>query len=460
MVRQRNGESEPRPRSNRRLQPVGAADIVKDVERRIADGELEPGTRLEPVRSAAADLGLAPNTVATAYRKLADRGLVYGDGRRGTFVAELPVAAHAADQSVPDGLIDLATGNPDRRLLPDLGPVFERIDAEHVLYGHGPIDPRLGSLLAADLTADVAGLLPGGIVAGETLAVVGGALDGIERTLGAHLRPGDRVAVEDPAYTSVLDLLSAMNLRTVPVAIDGSGPTPDGLEAALADGVSALIITPRAQNPTGASIDVPRAVDLSSILARHPNVVVIEDDHAGPVAGAPYRGVVSQRSIHWVVIRSVAKSLGPDLRLAALVGDQTTVNRVIGRQLVGTGWVSHVLQRIVAELLGSPTIEGTLAAAAAAYSQRRQRFIDRLANAGITAEGRSGLNVWVPVGDEAAVVAGAQQRGFAIRSGAPFRSRSGPAVRVSTAACDVDTVDAAADALIEVIGTGPRSRSV
>ncbi len=459
MVKQRNGEGGPRS-SGRRSRSLGSADIMADVERRIADGRLTPGTRLEPVRSAAAELGLAPNTVATAYRKLADRGLVYGDGRRGTFVAGPPVAVRSADRSVPEGLIDLATGNPDRRLLPDLGPVFERIGTGHALYGEEPIDARLGSMLAADLEDDVAGLLPDGIVAGETLAVVGGALDGIERTLGAHLRPGDRVAVEDPAYTSVCDLLNAMHLRAVPTAIDGHGPTPDGLQAALADGISALIVTPRAQNPTGAAIDVPRAVDLSSILAGHPDVVVVEDDHAGPVAGAPYRGVVSTRTLNWVVIRSVAKSLGPDLRLAALVGDAATVNRVIGRQLLGTGWVSHVLQRIVAELLTSPTIDATLATAAAGYSQRRDRFIARLGQAGIVAEGRSGLNVWVPVADEAAVVAGAQQRGFAIRSGAPFRYRSGPAVRVSTAGCDVETVEAAADVLIDVIGAGPRSRSV
>lgn len=444
--------------------PRTADELMALIEHRIATGSLIGGSRLDPVRTAAADFGLAPNTVATAYRRLQERGFVVSDGRRGTFVAETAAPAGPADQSVADGLIDLATGNPDRRLLPDLGPALRAISTEHrterVVYGHDPIDAELAQLLAQDMAPDLRSLLPEGIVAGRTLAVVGGALDGIERTLTAHVRPGDRLAVEDPAYTSVLDLAAAMNLRTVPMAVDGAGVRPEALRSALEQGVTAVIITPRAQNPTGAAIDRSRADELAPILADHPGVLVLEDDHAGHVAGAAYCGVVSEATEHWAVIRSMAKSLGPDLRLAGLVGDPLTVNRVIGRQLLGTGWVSHILQQVVARLLASPETAGRLATAAEAYTARRRAFIDHLAGAGVVAEGRSGLNVWVPVEDEAEVVAGMQRRGFAIRSGARFRQAAPAAVRVSTACSEVDTLIDAADALIDVMGGGARARSV
>src|SRR5690349_9536437 len=49
---------------------------------------LPPGTRLPTVRRLAADLGLAPNTVARTYRELERAGLVHTAGRRGTTVAE------------------------------------------------------------------------------------------------------------------------------------------------------------------------------------------------------------------------------------------------------------------------------------------------------------------------------------------------------------------------------------
>lgn len=52
----------------------------------ISVGELRPGQRLPPVRQLAADLGLAPGTIARAYRELEQSGLVEGRGRRGTIV--------------------------------------------------------------------------------------------------------------------------------------------------------------------------------------------------------------------------------------------------------------------------------------------------------------------------------------------------------------------------------------
>ncbi|MGZ4449132.1 MAG: GntR family transcriptional regulator [Nocardioides sp.] len=63
------------------------------VARRVAAGELAAGTRLPTVRSLAADLHLAVNTVARAYRELETDGVVVTEGRRGTFVARSQAAA-------------------------------------------------------------------------------------------------------------------------------------------------------------------------------------------------------------------------------------------------------------------------------------------------------------------------------------------------------------------------------
>ena len=61
---------------------------VRDgIRRQVDDGVLEPGFRLPPVRSLAATLDLAPNTVARAYKELEALGVVETRGRAGTFVA-------------------------------------------------------------------------------------------------------------------------------------------------------------------------------------------------------------------------------------------------------------------------------------------------------------------------------------------------------------------------------------
>ena len=56
----------------------------------IARGALLPGDRVPTVRGLAADLGLAPNTVARAYQELEAGGWLIGRGRAGTFVADAP----------------------------------------------------------------------------------------------------------------------------------------------------------------------------------------------------------------------------------------------------------------------------------------------------------------------------------------------------------------------------------
>lgn len=66
------------------------------IENAIAGGDLAAGSRLPTVRALAADLGLAPNTVARAYRELEALGLLEAQGRRGTFVADQAPATDAA----------------------------------------------------------------------------------------------------------------------------------------------------------------------------------------------------------------------------------------------------------------------------------------------------------------------------------------------------------------------------
>jgi len=60
--------------------------VRRQIAEAVAAGRLVAGTRLPPVRRLAADLGLAANTVARAYRELEVAGLVETRGRGGTVV--------------------------------------------------------------------------------------------------------------------------------------------------------------------------------------------------------------------------------------------------------------------------------------------------------------------------------------------------------------------------------------
>ena len=196
-----------------------ADQLVAEIEQQIRTGQLAPGDRLPPVREFAADRGLAPNTAAAVYKALATRGLVQGEGRRGTFVASKPAVRVHIDEPIPDDLVNVANGNPDPALLPDLSAALTQVPAEPLLYGREQIVPALADLFRADFEADE--------IDATELAVVAGALDGIERVLAAHLRPGDSVGIEDPGYSSVTELVTAMGYR--PCLLYTSPSPRDGL---------------------------------------------------------------------------------------------------------------------------------------------------------------------------------------------------------------------------------------
>jgi DNA-binding transcriptional MocR family regulator len=426
-----------------------ASAVAQSAERAIMEGRLPPGGLLPSVRALADALGISAATVAAAYRTLRVRGLVAGEGRRGTRVVLRPPLLLRRPPVVTPGARDLAEGNPDPAWLPDLRPALRRAPGPAGLYGRPSFLPELRTLSARQLGHDD--------IPTASLAVVGGAMDGVERVLQAHLRPGDRIAVEDPGYAGVLDLVGALGLVPQPVPLDDFGMRPEALESALAAGARAVILTPRAQNPTGAAFDEDRARALRTILDRHPEVLLVEDDHAGPVAGTPALTLAHARKARWAVVRSVSKSLGPDLRLAILAGDATTVARVEGRQALGAGWVSHVLQAAVTSLWASATTDRRLRDAAQSYMRRRRALVDALARHGLRAHGRSGFNVWVPVREEAATIAGMATAGWAIRAGEPYRIQSAPAVRITVSSLSLEEVPRVAAALAETQSASGRT---
>ncbi|WP_399882573.1 aminotransferase class I/II-fold pyridoxal phosphate-dependent enzyme [Streptomyces sp. BBFR51] len=437
-----------------RITGRGAAEISASVERAVGSGELEPGQPLPPMRELSRRLGVNPNTVAAAYRTLRERGVIETAGRRGSRVRAKPATTgrEFIRVEVPQGVRDVSDGNPDPALLPALGPVFAaaaaRGDREPVLYGHAPVDPELARVARAELDADG---VPDGPV-----AVTSGSLDAMERVLAAHLKPGDAVAVEDPGWGSLLDLVPALGLRTVAVGVDDQGPLPDDVRRVLASGARALVVTDRAQNPTGAAVSATRARALRSVLRDHPGTLLIEDDHGHRIVDLPLNPLAGTTH-SWAFVRSAAKACGPDLRLAVLTGDPVTLDRVRGRQRLGPGWVSRITQRAVALLWADGAVDTR---AAAVYGRRRDALLRALARHGVAAHGRSGMNVWIPVPDETGAVARLLHAGWAVAPGARFRVSAPPGIRITVSTLTEDDIVPLAEAVAAAVGPGtgpPRS---
>ncbi|WP_342751625.1 PLP-dependent aminotransferase family protein [Paractinoplanes atraurantiacus] len=433
-----------------------ARGIAAAISRMITAGTLPAGTRLPTVRDVARQLGVSPTTVSEAWRSLTRAGVLQTRGRSGTFVATVSSRQRLRySQMGAVGAVaqDLSTGVPDHDLLPDLTDALKRIGDGRLTssYLDAPVLPGLEEVLRARWP-----------FAPSSLTVVDGALDALDRVIGVSVRFGDHVVVENPAFPPLLDLLQTVGATVIGVPVDKSGMSPEGLAAALASHpVVAVFLQPRAHNPTGVSMTAARASALAKIIESYPDVLVVEDDHAGDIASAPPVSLATPQTVH---VASFSKSHGPDLRLAAVGGPAPVISAVADRRLLGPGWSSRLLQAVLLDLLTDPAAAAQVSDAREMYATRRAALLAALHARGVTATADDGINLWMAVDDQQMAMVALAAHGIAVAPGAPFCVTPLPSDHVRVTAGLVPTeVDDLADALaaaalLDSRGSGPRTR--
>ena len=420
-----------------------AVQIAEQISTQIKQGDLQPGDLLPPVRQLAGQLGVNPNTVASAYAKLRDAGLVATRGRAGTQVLEQPLMAARHIRQVPEGMCDLASGNLDGALLPELSMSVDDIFPQQNGYDVSGDLPALCQLASDWLSQQGASL-------GET-AVFSGALDAIEKALRSHAAPGASVWVEDPCWPPLLTLLRHLRLKPLPLLVDEQGcrlPEKDASPQGCA-----VILTPRAQNPTGMSLSAARANHWREFLAQNLGCLAIVDDFWGPLSQQPLH--LPCTADNGLYVLSLSKFLSPDLRIALACGKPQLLQAMRADQYIRERWVSHILQQIAVKLWTQAQREGLLVRAQQAYQQRRDALAERLqALTGTPLPAGEGVHIWLPVRSEAAAGQIMAQRGWLVQGGEPFRLKSGPAIRVSLANLIPAQLETLAQDLAVAIGSG------
>ncbi|TFC06495.1 aminotransferase class I/II-fold pyridoxal phosphate-dependent enzyme [Cryobacterium adonitolivorans] len=426
------------------IEQATPAGIAAALGRLISSGRIAPGERLPTVRDLAGGLGVSPATVSHAWQALSSAGLIVSRGRSGTFVREqsthwLPARTQSLAGHVSDTRIDLSRGTPDPLLLPALGPALSRVSQRAMTpsYQAPPVIPELLTVLTGSWPYRC-----------ESITVVDGALDAISRSLEQVARFGDRVIVEDPGFPPLFDLLDQMGIERLPVAVDAEGIDPAEFQAALALSPAAVILQPRAHNPTGASMSPERAAELARLLAastRATHTVVIEDDHSGAISTSPDVSLgrwLPERVLH---VRSYSKSHGPDLRIAALGGPARLVDRIVARRMLGPGWTSRMLQTILHELLTDGASMAQVNEARHVYFARQKALAEALTGFGLPLARADGINAWVPVADERDALVRLAASGIRVAGGSPFLAvdRSEAFIRVTAGALTDDVLPVA-----------------
>ncbi|MDT0447920.1 PLP-dependent aminotransferase family protein [Streptomyces hesseae] len=395
----------------------------------VRTGRLAPGTRLPPYRSLAADLGVARNTVADAYAELVAEGWLIarqGSGTRVAHRAEPPGTDHPRRPTAPTGLRgpvhNLVQGTPDAAAFPRAAWVAATRRALTSAPGEafGPGDPR-GRPELRHALADYLARARGVRTDPERVVVCAGFANAL-RLLGRVLE--GTVAVESYGLGFHRGLLTEAGLRTADLPIDEHGARVDLLPAT---GVSAALLTPAHQFPTGGPLHPGRRVALVD-WARTSGGLVLEDDYDGEFRydRRPVGAVQSLDPERVVYIGTASKSLSPALRLGWMVLPGHLVDAVLEGKGERESWTSALEQLTLAEFITSGAYDRHVRRMRRHYRRRRDRLVTALAESaphvrvtGIAAGLHAVLEL--PPGTERAVVQAAARQGLAVEGLGGYR---------------------------------------
>ncbi len=273
----------------------------------VHSGELRTGDRIPASRELAGNLGVHRTTVANAYAELESEGLIRGHVGRGPFICGAPVKEFSplprtngngnngpmrwealfADERGDEGLSRLLPDVPrgaisftQARPSDDVFPVDEfrrccnavlRNDCRRVLQlgatdGYEPLRRVLMELLRSE----------GLEIRSEQLLITDGCQQSLDLLCKAFLRPGDTIALENPAYPGAISIFGAARVRVLSIGVEADpartghvGLDIDALETVLMQNrVKLILVTPDFHNPTGTALPLSRRKRLLEIAAR------------------------------------------------------------------------------------------------------------------------------------------------------------------------------------------------
>ena len=445
---------------------------------KIWSGELPRGERLPATRELAGLLGLNRTTVSAAYEMLEAEGLIAGQVGRGSFVtgrsvasatgvdwnsllerSDMPPLGHStgAPSGVPSGpvgeVVSFEMSRPSRALFPldefraSCAAVLARQDLAAILQLGSPagFEPLRRYLMEDARRQRLAG-------PGDDLIVTNGCQQSLDLIGRVMLRPGDTVAVEDPVYPGLKNLLAGIGAQLVGIPVGAEGLDIPQLGRVLErEKPRFLVVTSNFQNPTGATLPLAARRDLLQ-AARAARVPVVENDPYGELRyeGDPLPAIKQlDENGGTVLLRSFSKVSFPGLRVGWVVGPKPLIDRLRQAKEAADLHTDQLSQAVLLEFAESGRLQAHRARVLQAGAERLAATLDACrrclpANARWTRP-QGGMNVWVRLPeplDAGELLPRAQKEGVAYLPGRYFAvSRLEPgALRLSFAGLTPDQI--------------------
>ena len=388
--------------------------LFESLRQSIDSGDLEKGSKLPATRELAGLLGLNRATIAAAYSLLESDGYISGHVGRGSFVtggarrtldwnALLAEQVLSAPAQAPPEAISFETSRPSERLFPmdafreTCREVLDSPGAASILQlgsplGFGPLRQHLMDAARAE----------GVLGSGDDLIVTSGCQQGLDLLQRVLIRPGDRVALEDPVYPGIRNLFQISGAQVTGIPVGPVGFDLAALERILdRDETRLLVVTPNFQNPTGATMPSHERTALLQ-LAHAAGVVVVENDIYGELRyhgdpEPPLKRLDTSGST--VLLRSFSKIAFPGLRVGWVIGPAPLIARMAEVKQLSDLHTDQLSQAILLRFRESGRLAAHLRRMLEAGVKRLHAVLDacerHLPEGSTFSRPQGGMNLWV-----------------------------------------------------------------
>ncbi len=235
-------------------------EIARAMAEAIESHCIEEGEKLPTHRKLAMDLGVAIGTVTKAYSELEQRGLVHGNGRRGTIAGQSKGGKVSLFSltDIPSTFVDFSINYPPLFCKDEFLSLFDEMkkragideifsyQSPQGLYRHRETGVEWFKFLGVDTSAD-------------SIIMIAGAQHGLNVVFSAISDPGDTILAENMSYPGIKAVADVRKLKLLGLPTDENGLIPEAVESACKKRkIKALYTIPTLQNPTNTILSLER----------------------------------------------------------------------------------------------------------------------------------------------------------------------------------------------------------
>lgn len=327
----------------------------------ITNGRLKLDDPLPTQRDLADQLGVAIGTITKAYAEAEKRGLIYANGRKGTFVGSGVIEGSGLDSLIKPApeMIDFSMVHPIYMCDPDLAKTLKelanRADVSNLLrYPHPEGNERhrqAGAEWIKRLGKDVDH---------ESVIMTTGGQNGIFLILAAITKPGDNILAEELVYPGIKSVAETLNLSLSGIKMDAEGILPDALEAAcVKTNARILFCTPDIQNPTTGILSEERRRAIITI-ARKYDLYIIEDAIHRPLLPNPPTLLAELAPERTFLLASTSKTVAGGLRVGFIAGPEIIRPKILAKTQAVNFMSSSLPFEVFATWIEDGTVDRTI----------------------------------------------------------------------------------------------------